>query len=79
MKILSTLVLLVILGIAGFLAWKQQYSGSVEMSRVAVKETQISSSTLPSPTPSPMPFEELTIPYLRNKEYKSTLWELGVY
>lgn len=30
---------------------------------------------LPSATPSPMPFRELTIPYLREREYKSALGE----
>jgi uncharacterized protein len=30
-------------------------------------------------SPTPMPFEELTVPYLRNKEYKSTLGEREVF
>ncbi|OGE16893.1 hypothetical protein A2858_03130 [Candidatus Daviesbacteria bacterium RIFCSPHIGHO2_01_FULL_36_37] len=35
-----------------------------------------SSLKLNSPAPSPFPFEELTIPFLRNKEFKSSLGEL---
>lgn len=33
----------------------------------------------PTPKPSPIPFEELTIPYLRNREYKSELGDLKEY
>lgn len=33
----------------------------------------------PTPTPSPVPFEELTIPYLKNREYKSELGDLKEY
>lgn len=31
------------------------------------------------PAPTPLPFEEITIPYLRNREYKSELGELKKY
>jgi uncharacterized protein len=33
-------------------------------------------NTLPKPSATPFPFEELTIPYLKTKEYKSNLGEL---
>lgn len=32
-----------------------------------------------APSPTPMPFREITIPYLREKEYESTLGELELY
>lgn len=33
----------------------------------------------PTPTPTPIPFEELTIPHLRNRDYKSELSDLRQY
>lgn len=44
-----------------------------------VKNAVITSSPEPSPSSNPIPFEDLTIPYLRNKEYKSSLGELKTY
>jgi uncharacterized protein len=76
MKIYTTLGLLIILGVGGFFLWKQQTSSEAEP-LVAVKNTLVKSSPLLSP--SPIPFEDLTIPYLRNKEYKSGLGELQPY
>lgn len=41
-------------------------------------KTQIVSS-LPSPSPNPFPFQELTIPYLRSRDYTSKLGDLEKY
>lgn len=45
------------------------------------KKSAIFSNIIPStnPTPTPMPFEELTIPYLRQRVYTSTLGSLERY
>ncbi len=53
--------------------------------QTSLKHSDPISKTTISPKPSPFLFQELTIPYLRDKEYKSTLGELqkisdnGVY
>lgn len=73
---------LVIVGVMGvvlallisLLVWK--YFGSSRTSGQTVN-TKISNQTKQTvPTPTPIPFVELTIPYLRSKEYKSSLANL---
>lgn len=52
---------------------------------VKLDQPNIVSVSSPDPAPTPFPFQELTIPYLRNREYNSQLSELeqlssnGVY
>jgi len=66
--ILSIVVFLILIGIFGF---KNFY---LKNSKGENFNPQI--DQLLKGSPSPMPFEELTIPFLRNKEYKSTLGQL---
>lgn len=46
---------------------------------VIQKNTFFALETFSSPSPSPFLFEELTIPFLRSREYKSTLGQLQKY
>lgn len=66
----SVLIILVIVTVASF-------------GLLNIKNTKISSDvnlpTVNEPIKTPFPFQELTIPYLRNREYKSTLAELKQY
>ena len=78
MKISLTFGLLLILGVGGFFLWKQQQNDPAERGPVvAVKNALVVAES--SASPSPIPFEDLTIPYLRNKEYKSALGQLQPY
>ena len=51
---------------------KQPTSNESENSRSVVQRFMAT----PTPTPTPVPFKELTIPYLRDREYESSLGEL---
>lgn len=71
-KILFLAIILVAALIVGISLFAFQYgskSSSVEDS--LKKETQL------QPSPTPFPFQELTIPYLRSRTYKSSLGELA--
>lgn len=46
---------------------------------VIEKNTFFALETFSSPSPSPFLFEELTIPFLRSRKYKSTLGQLQKY
>jgi dipeptidyl aminopeptidase/acylaminoacyl peptidase len=52
-------------------------SGFYFFSNSTSKPTSLFLRPIFSPTPTPLPFEELTIPYLRKQEYKSSLGELN--
>lgn len=64
------LILILILGI--FLALNKNEKSDT-------KNSFFESKVLQSPSLSPILFEELTVPFLRNREYKSTLAELDKY
>lgn len=82
MKIFWILVAFLIIAL-GYLIWQMQSKNN--KGSVSVKNASVSQE-VSSPSPSPFLFEELTIPYLRNKEYersssanKSALGNLEVY
>lgn len=66
----ATIILLLILG--SFLAFLFKKNNT----QTFVNKTQKSFEIFPTPTP--MPFAELTIPYLREKEYKSALDDIQI-
>lgn len=68
LKIIGPL-LVVILLVGAFLLFKQKGDGNINLVGTDLVE-------LPIPEISSKPFEELTIPYLRNREYKSNLADL---
>ena len=78
----STIVLLVVLVILGGIAVYYLTLGNSlktsESSEVNISPKEIVSAAV-LPSPSPFLFQELTIPYLRNKEYNSMLGELERY
>lgn len=63
---------IVLLGIILFMiialsvTWPKLFGSSISLS-------QMTQSSMEEPSPTTMPFRELTIPYLRSREYKSTL------
>jgi uncharacterized protein len=73
-KIVISLVLILILG-AAVGAYYFSNNKTVSMTPLTVNPL-VANQILPSPTP--MPFEELTIPYLRAKTYQSSLADLEV-
>lgn len=68
-KVLLAAVLVVILGIVVYFSTGNQVN-------IQPMVTSKLRNPLVVPTPTPMPFEDLTIPYLRNREYKSALGDL---
>jgi uncharacterized protein len=72
-KATTFLLVLAVLASAGLLI----YSGKSEDEKAAVSEATVKRlQSSPSTSPSPFPFQELTVPFLRNREYKSKLGEL---
>jgi dipeptidyl aminopeptidase/acylaminoacyl peptidase len=69
LRLLLLFVFIVLLGIGVFL-WIKNSSTSDSVFPL-IRKSQIQ--------PTPMPYEELTIPYLRNREYKSSLSEQSPY
>ncbi len=76
MKIFTTSALLVLLSLVGFFIWRGQ-SSSTPAPLVSVSNSK--EGVLSSPTPSPFPFQELTISFLREKKYESMLGNLEKY
>jgi uncharacterized protein len=70
------LCVLAVLGSVGFaIAQKNQALAPVENESIVSVFSPTNNS--PTPVPTPFPFQELTIPYLRNREYASELAELS--
>lgn len=69
-KILSIIfvLFLVLTGITAYL-----------ISNKSISVPQVNSVFAPLPSPTPMPFAEMTIPYLRNRNYESSLGNLEKY
>lgn len=58
-----------------------QYQAAGKMSKKLTQGVQVEESAVVKegdPTPTPFPFREMTIPYLRTREYKSQVGELSV-
>lgn len=72
MKLFFILITLFIIGISAILL----FNISGKSRGLVGQEDPIN---LSGPSPSPLAFEELTIPYLRNRKYNSTLGELSEY
>ncbi len=70
-KLLALVIVLILISIGAFFIFKPTQSLNLTKPQNIAKEI--------NPSPTPMPFYELTIPYLRSKEYKSTLGELEEY
>lgn len=75
MKLTGLLISILILGL-GIVFWNMQIRENEDLA-----SEDLSSSNLKqiSVSPSPIPFEELTIPFLRNRSYESSLDELRPY
>ena len=65
-------IALLILVIAGAII----FLFSLRKENIVIDRNTLGSPQSPAVTPTPFPFQELTIPYLRTREYKSTLAEL---
>lgn len=72
--IVAALMVVAILGGIGYAA--AQKSETSSSNTVENTIASIVSSVSPTPAPTPFPFQELTIPYLRSREYNSELSEL---
>jgi uncharacterized protein len=70
--LIGALICVFALGAFYFLSYRSQ-SGVQPLIESTSKAV---GNALPNPSASPFPFEELTIPYLRNRQYKSYLGEL---
>lgn len=75
-KIILFVFLSVGLG-GGLLLWERYWASgnSKDVSSPLVKREQTAQNTA-TPTPTPEPFREMTIPYLRERDYKSELGDL---
>lgn len=63
--------LLVVMGSVGFISYIKSFS-TQESPQQIIKDALV-------PSPTPFPFRELTVPYLREREYKSSLGPLELY
>ncbi|MDA1316712.1 MAG: alpha/beta fold hydrolase [bacterium] len=73
------IIMLLVIGIGlllGALAYQQYISGESGISRKAL---DVINNMRPSPTPTPGPYDALTIPFLRESTYESSLSELEQY
>ncbi len=70
---IAALIILIVLGIMSIFLFKNSLLISNQQ-KINSPLTNILGS--PNPTPTPNPFEDITIPYLRQREYKSTLGSL---
>jgi dipeptidyl aminopeptidase/acylaminoacyl peptidase len=66
----SVLLIIILLGLIAASVFLSQRKLIVE------SPLSVVSQALNFPTPTPMPFQEMTIPFLRQREYKSSLGEL---
>lgn len=71
-KILFALMLFALLG-GGFLVFKRTATSPEPL------VNELTNFTTATPAPTPMPFADLTIPYLRGRQYQSTLTALNQY
>lgn len=70
-KFIVAVVILVLLGAGSiYTIYSRKDSKAQPLIESPAKKLE---SSLPIPSSTPFPFEELTVPYLRNKEYKSSL------
>lgn len=76
MKIYFPFLLVLVLIIGGYFLWSY-LPGVKSESQIAVKGVSTESSSTPNPTP--FPFQEMTVPYLRNLEFNSSLGDLKEY
>lgn len=73
--IITILLILVLILVSAFIIFKNPRTKSL----VSVNSNNSESVLSSSPTPSPFLFQELTIPFLRAREYNSKLGELEKY
>lgn len=69
LKLLIIAIVIVLTGIIWF------FSGGRGDSVMSVLPTPLTGSEGPAATPTPLPFAEMTVPYLRSRNYESTLGE----
>ena len=67
-------VVVIIVGVIAVFQMSQGTQKAVEVTSEGIKNTLVS-----NPSPTPFPFEELTIPFLRQKKYDGQLGELKNY
>lgn len=75
-KTLTALALFIVAGLVLLFIWQQRSPRSPETTNAFSLAREVMTQLQPSPTPPPVPFEELTIPYLQKRQYQSSLTEL---
>jgi dipeptidyl aminopeptidase/acylaminoacyl peptidase len=78
-NIVILIIVVTVIGFAGLNIKNTKLAGNINLPSFNVSEaiTDIGNSIIPSPTP--FPFQELTIPYLQGREYQSKLGNLKQY
>lgn len=77
---LILIITFTIVGLIGYVAWNKISTNSVVLDSIKIPQdiSELETQILPTPT-TQVAFYELTIPYLRNREYKSNLTDLARY
>src|SRR3989338_10774164 len=73
MKLSLLLLIILMLVLAGWFLIQKNPASNI------IKSETVKTAIVASPSPSPFLFEELTIPYLRNRQYQSMLGDMQKY
>jgi uncharacterized protein len=75
MKLFFALSAILVIGLVGLFIFKSGLMTNSPTSKISGMVNEV----FPSPSPTPIPFQEMTVPYLKDRQYQSMLGDLQKY